>query len=187
MLTVIISSVSIDSMSQFEQPFVGHIKVSLASALLSLSLSYQLSAHNLSGGGYYTLRDVIFFLENANLQISEYRAKVNAAGVTAVVVLDSPNLMSYLTGQIDSCDQIDLNVMNSGTIEQIPGGHNLVTESQLSEGAMRSERVKFVEYLNQFVKQTNSMITKMYSSSMSPSLCLSLSVSSLSLSLCLIS
>jgi hypothetical protein len=156
MLMVIISLESIDFMNQFEQHFVEHTKV--RHIFLSFFFSHSLSL----GGGYYTLRDVIFFLENANLQISEYRAKVNAAGVTAVVVLDSPNLMSYLTGQIETCDQIDLNVMNSGTMEQIPGGgHNSVTEAQLSEGTMKSERMKFVQYLDQFVEQTNSMITTM--------------------------
>lgn len=111
------------------------------------------------GGGYYTLRDVIFFLENANLQISEYRAKVNAAGVTAVVVLDSPNLMNYLTGKIDSCDQIDLSVMNSGPIEHAPGLGT--TEAQLSEEKMIEERKKFVQYLDDFLNQTKSSISKM--------------------------
>jgi hypothetical protein len=115
------------------------------------------------GGGYYTLRDVIFFLENANLQISEYRAKVNAAGVTAVVVQDSPLLMAYLTGQLEMCEQIDLSVMNSVPMEQLPGGgtHGAKDGTQLSEETIRAERAKFATYLDQFVRQTNTTITKM--------------------------
>lgn len=119
----------------------------------------------LIGGGYYTLRDVIFFLENANLPISEYRAKVNAAGVTAVVVQDSPFLMSYLTGQSEICDQIDLSVMNSVSMEQGgpgSGTHGARDGTRLSEETMRAEREKFVTYLDQFVRQANTSITKMF-------------------------
>lgn len=48
---------------------------------------------------YYTLRDIIFFLENAEVGMAQYRVNVNAApGVTAVVWSDAKNLKSYLTG-----------------------------------------------------------------------------------------
>lgn len=48
---------------------------------------------------YYTLRDIIFFLENAEVGVAQYRVNVNAAtGVTAVVVADSKDLKGYLTG-----------------------------------------------------------------------------------------
>jgi hypothetical protein len=75
--------------------------------------------------------------------------------------------MSYLTGQSEMCDQIDLSVMNSVPLEQLPGGgaHGSRDGTQLSEETMRAERVKFVTYLDQFVRQSNTSITKMFVSS----------------------
>jgi len=58
-------------------------------------------------GGYYTLRDVIFCLENDGRGIPEYRSKATSIGVTAVVVNDLQDLRNYLTGQIETCTQID--------------------------------------------------------------------------------
>mmetsp|Transcript_15704 Transcript_15704/g.26176 ORF Transcript_15704/g.26176 Transcript_15704/m.26176 type:complete len:460 (+) Transcript_15704:84-1463(+) len=58
--------------------------------------------------GYYTLRDIIFFLENAAAGVVQYRNNVReAVGVTAVTHVDSKDLKNYLTGQISSCPQID--------------------------------------------------------------------------------
>lgn len=66
--------------------------------------------------------------------------------------------MNYLTGKIDTCDQIDLTVMNNSSIEQqVPG-----FAVQLSEETMKEERKKFVAYLNEFLQQTKFSITKMY-------------------------
>ena len=61
----------------------------------------------LLGGGYYTLRDIIFFLQNESADVHEYRIKADAAGVTAVVVQDVTPLRDYLTGKTDNCLQID--------------------------------------------------------------------------------
>lgn len=58
--------------------------------------------------GYYTLRDIIFFLENASAGVAQYRNNVKeAVGVTAVTHVDSKDLKNYLTGQVSSCQQID--------------------------------------------------------------------------------
>ena len=57
---------------------------------------------------YYTLRDVIFYLENADASVAEYRRKVVTMRCTAVVELDKASLKGYLTGAIDSCPQLDL-------------------------------------------------------------------------------
>ena len=43
-------------------------------------------------GGYYTLKDVIFFLENVDVALSEYRSKAAALNITAVVIADKQNL-----------------------------------------------------------------------------------------------
>lgn len=56
---------------------------------------------------YYTLRDVIFYLENADAAVAEYRRKVVTMRCTAVVELDKASLKGYLTGAIDSCPQLD--------------------------------------------------------------------------------
>jgi parafibromin len=56
---------------------------------------------------YYTLRDVIFYLENADATVAEYRRKVVTMRCTAVVEHDKASLKDYLTGVIDSCPQLD--------------------------------------------------------------------------------
>eukprot|EP01041_Mallomonas_annulata_P006216 gene6216-12590_t len=58
-------------------------------------------------GGYYTLKDIIFFLENDGKGISEYRSKTVEVGCQSVVVQDISDLKEYLTGHKDTCSQID--------------------------------------------------------------------------------
>lgn len=147
----IISLGSTAFMSQLELLSEEHIKVCPS---LSISFFILFWFEIFSGGGYYTLRDVIFYLENANLQISEYRAKVNAAGVTAIVVQDSPHLMQYLTGQIDTCEQIDQSIINSGPSEPVTVNYG-TDNTHLSEETLREQRSKFVDCLQRFVQQTN--------------------------------
>ena len=57
---------------------------------------------------YYTLRDVIFFLENSDISVADYRRKSFEAKVLAVVEQDKKSLKDYLAGVIDTCPQIDL-------------------------------------------------------------------------------
>lgn len=59
------------------------------------------------GGGHYTLRDIIFFLEHADGGFREYRQAAIKAGVNAVIATDTKNLRDYLMGTIDTCEQID--------------------------------------------------------------------------------
>ena len=56
---------------------------------------------------FYTLKDVIFFLENSNLSVADYRRKTVEARITAVVEQDRHDLLSYLTGSIDTCPQLE--------------------------------------------------------------------------------
>ena len=56
---------------------------------------------------FYTIRDVVFFLENAELSIVESRAKAQALGINPVMTQDKADLMAFLTGDVDTCTQID--------------------------------------------------------------------------------
>lgn len=105
-------------------------------------------------GGYYTLRDVIFFLENADLQLSEYRLKVNDAGVTAVVIQDRVNLNKFLTGEIDTCDQIDMSIINAGAPVDKSGEYSSLESgsSELSKEKMEEYRKKYAADIDEAVQ-----------------------------------
>jgi hypothetical protein len=57
---------------------------------------------------YYTLRDILFFLENADASIADYRKEVVKQRVTAIVEADKAALKGYVTGAIETCPQLDL-------------------------------------------------------------------------------
>ena len=61
----------------------------------------------LGGGQYYTVREILFYLQYADAKISEYRQAAQKAGIAAVVTDDAKDLRRYLTGEIDTCEQID--------------------------------------------------------------------------------
>jgi hypothetical protein len=119
-------------------------------------LWYDLSNWNIIGGGYYTLRDIIFFLENADLSISEHRSKVIEAGVTAVVVQDRGDLKKYLTGEIDHCDQIDLTLTTSTAAESTEADLSLQESvgATLADGAMEDQRRKYADILERNAKSS---------------------------------
>lgn len=48
---------------------------------------------------FYSLRDVIFFLENAHLTLAEYRRKAVENKISAIVEQDRMPLQKYLTGK----------------------------------------------------------------------------------------
>ena len=61
-----------------------------------------------SGQDFYSLRDIIFFFENAELSTSDYRKKAFDSHINkAVVEQDRHDLRNYLTGVISDCNQID--------------------------------------------------------------------------------
>lgn len=62
---------------------------------------------SLKSGGYYTLRDAIFYLQHIEVAEVEYRRQCIKANVTAVVTQDKANLKQYLTGKIDTCPQLE--------------------------------------------------------------------------------
>lgn len=57
---------------------------------------------------YYTLRDIIFFLENIDCAIGEYRRLCLDRKIVAVVEQDRASLKGYLTGEISTCPQINV-------------------------------------------------------------------------------
>lgn len=62
---------------------------------------------------FYTLRAIVFFLENSEGSVAEYRRKAVEAKVTAVVEQDRQALKNYLTGVEETCPQIDVAAMNA--------------------------------------------------------------------------
>eukprot|EP01036_Dinobryon_divergens_P022673 gene22673-30954_t len=61
---------------------------------------------------YYTLRDIIFFLENVETPVAEYRRNAMSSKLTAVIEQDKTDLKNYLTGAIESCPQIDFSLLS---------------------------------------------------------------------------
>ena len=56
---------------------------------------------------YYTLKDVIFFIQNSTADIKEYRRAVIKERCVPVIEADKANLLSYLKGEVDSVPQMD--------------------------------------------------------------------------------
>ena len=101
-------------------------------------------AHSTANDGveyYYSVRDIVFFLENADGSFAEYRRKVCCLcwninhtniltlyipprlqavqhRVTAVVEQDRKQLKSYLSGELESCPQIDQDMVNKYKMAQ---------------------------------------------------------------------
>lgn len=88
---------------------------------------------------YYSLRDLVFFYENVDVTIGEYRKKVIQAKLTAVVEPDRVNLKDYLLGNIESCPQIDYAVVNSYIASNKAAE---VVESQTVADTVDSEQIK---------------------------------------------
>ena len=96
---------------------------------------------------YYTLRDVIFYLENTDASVAEYRRKVVTMRCTAVVELDKASLKGYVTGAIDSCPQLDFaaavasaasyNANLTQEVEQIAAPVPLISAQEMQEQRQR--------------------------------------------------
>ena len=56
---------------------------------------------------FYTLKDVIFFMQNTQMPIVEYRRAVVKERCVPVLEADKESLLSYLTGDVDSVPQMD--------------------------------------------------------------------------------
>lgn len=113
-----------------------------------------------AGNDYcYTLKDIVLFLANAELGDVEYRKKVvqEGGGVTFVVAYDKQALKDYLSGAIDSCPQIDLQLASS---YQLPAeaiatsGH---ADSQImSAERMQEQRERYAAQMERTMQKTKS-------------------------------
>lgn len=106
-------------------------------------------------GGHYSLRDVIFFLENADVALSEYRSKAAALNITAVVIADKQNLKNYLCGIIATCDQIDKSM-----VSEVPLG----ADDKKSKRGEKDIAIDFQLYVNKkkkFAVQVEEFVSEL--------------------------
>lgn len=81
-------------------------------SFLSFSIPYSFPPLY-TGGGYYTIKDIVFFLSHMNAHSSEqdYRRKCTVSGAVPVTLKDKKDLEQYLSGETQGCDQL----VDSGT------------------------------------------------------------------------
>ena len=91
---------------------------------------------------YYSLEDVIFFLEYSDMPLTERRILAKKHQVNHVMEMDKDELESYLKGKIDTSDKIDISKQRSGVMEV---EENL--EPIMSEAVMENHRVRFSRWL----------------------------------------
>ena len=65
------------------------------------------------GTFYYSLHDIIFYLNNVDRPQAEYRKMVFEAKLTAIVDKDKIDLKNYLQGVVETCSQLDLEKANA--------------------------------------------------------------------------
>ena len=107
---------------------------------------------------YYTLKDIVVFLANADLADADYRKKVLETRVTAVVGQDRQPLKSYLTGAIDTCPQIDHQVAASFQVS-IPTqsvSSNSASEPTMSVEKMQEQRERFNAQMEKALQKTKT-------------------------------
>lgn len=106
---------------------------------------------------FYSLRDVLFYLENAEIPMADYRRKVVTARITAIVETDKSNLKSYLTGQIDSCPQLDFAAASAAY--NVTTSYNAVAQEEvvvpvvslLSAQLMQEQRQRHAALIDQSI------------------------------------
>lgn len=106
---------------------------------------------------FYTLKDIVVFLANADLPDAEYRKKALESRVTAVVGQDRQPLKSYLSGAIDSCPQIDYQVAASFQVP-IPAQSDSVANSEptMSVEKMQEQRERFSAQMEKALQKTKA-------------------------------
>lgn len=99
----------------------------------------------------YTLLDIMYFLENINVPLAEYRRKLVAEskrGITAVTEPDRPFLQQYINGEIETCSQIDLSQIQSlAPLSQIQSSDN-ATQSKPSKSKEERSKQKHEGYVH---------------------------------------
>lgn len=97
---------------------------------------------SLKDGTYYDVKDVIFFLENADISLADYRRKAVEKRVKAVIQQDSDNLKNYLTGVIDTCPQIDPNKIVPIAVDNTIGSNNKLINSVSKDVGLSLEQLQ---------------------------------------------
>lgn len=109
---------------------------------------------------YYTLKDIVVFLANADVADADYRKKVLEMRVTAVVGQDRQPLKSYLNGTIDTCPQIDHQVAASCQVS-IPAltSADHSNEPTMSVEKMQEQRERFTAQMEKALQKTKTADT----------------------------
>jgi hypothetical protein len=120
--------------------------------------------HTATADYFYTLKDVIFFLENAELSIAEYRRKiVHRKDIIAVVVEDTENLKNYLTGVIETCPQLDYTAAALSSSAAAGGSIDTSAASKeapdISIEQLKEQRERHAALLDQSLLGTSQSIT----------------------------
>ena len=104
---------------------------------------------------FYTLRDVLFFLENADRGVAEFRRMCVEKRVTAVVEQDKQSLKSYLTGEIDGCHQLDLTAVAvpSQVTQQVSAATAGTSSTRYTQKEMQEHRDRHAALIDQSVQR----------------------------------
>ena len=99
------------------------------------------------------------FLANADLGEAEYRRKVvqEGGGATFVVTYDRPSLKSYITGEVDSCPQIDLQLAASYQLppEAVSSSSNVDLQT-MSKEKMQEQRERYAAQMEKTIQKSKS-------------------------------
>lgn len=100
----------------------------------------------------------MFFLENADSTIANYRRLCVEKKITAVGELDKANLKAFLTGELDTCPQIDLAaaasfVMEPEKTQEIEMEVEDTTLRQISIEEMQEQRQRHAALIDQAIQR----------------------------------
>ena len=104
---------------------------------------------------FYTLRDVMFFLENSELPVGEYRREVVKLKIQAVVEADKQALKGYVTGQIETCPQLDLAVAAASAAQVADSSAAAAAAAsgpQISAEALQEQRQQYAALMDKSLK-----------------------------------
>lgn len=113
---------------------------------------------------FYSLKDIIFFLENAEMSVADYRRKAVENRITAVVEHDRHALKDYLTGVVETCPQIDL----TAAAEFARSSATALSNSSITEKAhpqitlenMKQQREKHAAMLEKTVSKSKGLSSR---------------------------
>ncbi|KAJ4722493.1 PHP protein [Melia azedarach] len=81
------------------------------------------TAYRSKQGNLYTLQTLVFFIKNHSLKHTDYIQSARSQGIPTVTLPDRKPIFEYLTGKIDSSDQIEFHLPQN-TNTSLDGSHN---------------------------------------------------------------